>query len=176
MATKAFYKKNGDRAGFVSKDENSPRSTRYGIGIDNVGSPYRGVKDREINTPLGTIDYGYDGDTAYAGITPNFYRVNENYVNGEGNPWSMNYAGYNNGNVGLDVGSYGNPSAPTYFGYATLPGEKKYIPNFYKDINTPLGNLSLESNYENPNSLSADFTPNAKAQAMAQALRSLLGR
>lgn len=63
-----------DRLGFVSTDLKAD-GRRYGIGIDNVGSPYRGVLDRELNTPVGNIDYGYDGDTVYAGITPNNYYI-----------------------------------------------------------------------------------------------------
>lgn len=62
--------RNGGRLGFLSRDRYAD-GTRYGIGIDNVGDPYRGVYDGEKSTPLGTLDYGYDGDTVYAGVTPN---------------------------------------------------------------------------------------------------------
>ena len=58
------------RLGFLSRDR-SAEGTRYGVGLDNVGDPYRGVYDGEKSTPLGTLDYGYDGDTVYAGVTPN---------------------------------------------------------------------------------------------------------
>ena len=63
-----------NRLGFVS-NEMRDGGRRYGIGIDNVGSPYRGVLDKKINLPIGTIDYGYDGDTVAAGITPNNYYI-----------------------------------------------------------------------------------------------------
>ena len=67
---KAYYNNSGDRLGFAAK-EGRDDGTRYGIGIDNMGSIYRGALDRELNTPLGIADYGYDGDTIYAGFTPN---------------------------------------------------------------------------------------------------------
>lgn len=62
--------RNGERLGFLNRDR-SENGTRYGIGLDNIGDPYRGVYDGETNTPLGTLDYGYDGDTVGAGFTPN---------------------------------------------------------------------------------------------------------
>lgn len=62
---------NGDnRLGFLMKDQRDD-GMRYGVGIDNVGSPYRGISDNELNTLLGKLDYGYDGDTVAAGFTPN---------------------------------------------------------------------------------------------------------
>lgn len=63
------WNKNGERLGFASR-ERRPEGIRYGVGFDNMGDPYRGVLDRELNTPLGTLDYGYDGDTIAAGFTP----------------------------------------------------------------------------------------------------------
>ena len=107
-----------------------------------------------------------------------FERVNSTYTGGNGQPWHQNWAGYSNDALDFAVraGSYGNPSAPTYFGTAFLPGDKQYIPDFNKSINTPLGQLNLESNYEYPNVLSADFTPKANAQVAAQVLQKLLGR
>ena len=118
---------------------------------------------KEVRTPLGD----------YTRVSNNYY------TNGEGNPWSMNWAGLDNGEAGLHVGSYGNPSAPTYFGTAFLPGEGlagQYVPNFDKNINTPLGNLNLYSNYDIPNSIDADFTPNTRTNAYVQALMNLLSR
>jgi len=62
---------NGDnRLGFLMKDQRD-NGMRYGVGIDNIGSPYRGVLDKDVSTPFGTLDYGYDGDTVAAGFTPN---------------------------------------------------------------------------------------------------------
>lgn len=62
--------RNGERLGFVDRNA-SDNGTRYGIGLDNIGDPYRGVYDGELNTPYGKLDYGYDGDTVGAGFTPN---------------------------------------------------------------------------------------------------------
>jgi len=60
----------GGRLGFVRRDE-TPSGYTYGVGIDNIGDPYRGVMDKEVRTPLGTLGYGYDGDTGYAEFSPN---------------------------------------------------------------------------------------------------------
>ena len=58
----------GERMGFVQN-----RGNTYGIGVDNIGSPYRGAYDGSFNTPVGQVGYGYDGDTGYANFTPNDY-------------------------------------------------------------------------------------------------------
>ena len=65
----AALTRDGGRLGFLTRDI-ADDGIRYGIGIDNMGDPYRGVYDGERNTPVGMLDYGYDGDTVYAGITP----------------------------------------------------------------------------------------------------------
>jgi hypothetical protein len=116
---------------------------------------------KEIRTPLGD----------YTRVSNNYYPTPE------GDPWSMNWAGISRGEAGLQAGSYGNPSAPTYFGTAFLPGESRYgqyMPDFNKTLNTPLGSLNVESNYEIPNSISADLTPNARTNYYIQALANLL--
>lgn len=177
---KSVWNDNGDkRYGFVSRDRvpddriDSRWQTRYGVGIDNSRSPYSGYYEKDINTPLGTLDYGYDGDTSFAGFTPNMSRTSDYYTNGEGNPWHMDYTTLGaNGDRGLNYGTYGNPVDPTYFATAFLGGDKNYIPDFDRTFNTPLGNLQLSRNTEEPNSLSADFTPNQYLQALAN----LLGR
>ena len=68
--TNGYYTRGGERLGFLQR-RNTEDGPRYGFGVDNIGDPYRGALDRELNTPIGTIDYGYDGDTIYGGITPN---------------------------------------------------------------------------------------------------------
>jgi len=63
---------NGDqRLGFAHKINGNPAT--YGVAVDNMGSPYRGAYDGSINTPIGQVGYGYDGDTGYANYTPNQY-------------------------------------------------------------------------------------------------------
>lgn len=111
---------------------------------------------KEVRTPLGD----------YTRVSNNYY------TGGDGQPWSMNWAGVSNpyNTAGVQAGSYGNPSAPTYFGSAYLPGNAQYIPDFNKNIGTPLGNLNLESNYDVPNSVDANFTPNAYVQALINLL------
>ena len=118
---------------------------------------------KEIRTPLGD----------YTRVSNNYY------TGGDGQPWSMNWAGIGNDNTALHAGSYGNPSAPTYFASAFLPGYDtplKYVPDFNKTINTPVGNLNFESNYDIPNNVSAEFTPNAQTNYYLQALANLLSR
>ena len=68
--TYAAWLRNGNRIGYLGRDF-SPNAVTYSAGIDNVGDPYRGVYDTEINTPLGALGYGYDGDTVGATFTPN---------------------------------------------------------------------------------------------------------
>jgi len=121
------------------------------------------AKRTEARTPLGD----------YTRVSNNYY------TGGDGQPWSMNWVGLDNNEAGVRAGSYGNPAAPTYFGTAFLPGEGlvgQYVPDFDKNVNTPLGNLNLYSNYDIPNSIDADFTPNAKTNAYVQALMNLLSR
>ena len=121
------------------------------------------ARKKEVRTPIGD----------YTRVSNNYY------TNGNGQPWSMNWAGIDNGEAGLHAGSYGNPSAPTYFGDAFLPGYERlgqYVPNFNRAVNTPVGKLNFESNYDIPNSISAEFTPNTNTNYYIQALANLLGR
>ena len=184
MATKTFSDKSGNRKGFVSKEKRDGR-TRYGVGIDNVGSPSRGAMDREINTPLGTIDYGYDGDTVYGGVTPNVSAGR--YSNGAesgrylnvGNTQfgtSVSPAGgagvyvdrngrnlVNGGLLDFDEGTYGVGGGIAY------PART----NNYNEINTPLGLLAYGQN-ANTGEAYANFTP--ENQYYIQALANLLRR
>lgn len=66
--TLSAWTKDDNRLGFLSRD-NDVDGIRYGVGIDN-GS-FNSDLDRKINTPFGTLDYGHDAETAYAGFTPN---------------------------------------------------------------------------------------------------------
>ena len=174
---KSVWNNSGDkRYGFVSRDRipdqriDSRWQTRYGAGVDNLPIS-SGYSEREISTPLGNIDYGHDGDTGFVGFTPNISRTSDYYTNGEGNPWHMDYTTLGaNGDRGLNYGTYGNPSDPTYFATAFLGGNKNYIPDFDKTINTPLGSLELSRNTEEPNSLSADVRPNEYIMALARLL------
>ena len=68
--TYAAWLRNGDRLGFLGKDY-SPDGVTYRAGIDNMGSIDRGYYDANINTPIGSVGYGYEGDTVYANLTPN---------------------------------------------------------------------------------------------------------
>ena len=176
---KSVWNNSGDkRYGFVSKDRVSDEATpntrwknRYGIGVDNTRSPYSGYSENEIKTLLGTLDYGHDGDTSFAGFTPNFERTSDYYTNGEGNPWHMDYASMEGpGDSMLRAGTWGDPSNPTYFTGAFLGGDKNYIPDFDKTFDTPLGSLELSRNTEAPNSVFADYRPNQYVQALANLL------
>lgn len=162
MATKTFSDKNGNRRGFVQSRKTDDGRTRYGVGIDNVGSPYRGVMDREVNTPLGTLDYGYDGDTVAAGFTPSFYAGRYNGADEQG-AW----AGYNDYDV--RAGRYANNGNPMYYASLNLP-ENVNIPDAYKAFNTPVGSLEFGTNDGNPG-VYADYQPN---NYYLQALANLL--
>lgn len=167
-ASKTFYKSNGDRAGFVQKRINQadPARTVYGVGIDG-GNPNRGIMDREINTPLGSIGYGYDGDTSYANVSPAMYA---NYVGGdEPTAW----AGY--GDYQLRASKWNTPTTPNYAVGLNLPDNMDVIPDFYKSVNTPVGRVGVGSNDGNPG-VYGEFQPNAQTQYYLQALANLLSR
>lgn len=174
--------RSGDnRLGFVAKDRvpdsalpDTRYTTRYGAGVDNL--PLSGNSYNEINTLLGKLDYGHEGDTAYAGFTPNLERTRDYYTGGDGQPWSMDYARSNIGDAILQAGKYGNPANPSYFAGTFLPGNEQYIPDYYKALNTPLGNLELETNYDSPNTFDATLTPNDRTRYYIQALQNLLNR
>ena len=166
------------RLGFLSQDQipndvvPARYQTRYGIGIDNVGSPYRGVMDKEISTPLGVIDYGYDGDTVAAGFTPNTSRTVDYYTGGNGQPMHFDYTTLGeNSDAALRYGTEGNPNNPTYFAEAFLGGDKNYLPDFDRTVNTPLGSLNIARNTEEPNSAYVDFQPNDYIQALLSLLK-----
>lgn len=173
MAIKSYKDNNGSvksawngnqRVGFVSKDRISDSqipadryTTRYGVGVDNL--PLKGDSYNEINTLLGTLDYGHEGDTAFAGFTPNLERTKspDNF---------FNYGRANVGDATLQAGRQGD----RYFAGAFLPGETQYIPTFDKQFNTPFGRAEIETNYENPNYIDASFTPNQYVQALLNLL------
>ena len=183
--TSVWNNKGDKRYGFASKDRNADNTTRYGVGIDNVGNPYRGAMDREINTPLGTIDYGYDGDTVYGGVTPNVY--SGRYSNPVSNE-SGRYFGVGNTQVGTTVSPYGDrgvyvdrngqPVASggiLGFDEGTLGvGGSVAFPaktNAYNEVNTPLGLLAYGQN-ANTGQAYGSFTP--QNQYYLQALANLL--
>lgn len=161
-SSKAVYNKKGERQGVAYRRVNDaePAKTTYGVALDNMGSPYRGAMDREINTPLGSIGYGYDGDTIYGNVTPAFYA---NAVGGA-NPTA--WAGYNDWQA--RASRYNTPQGTTYGAGLNMP-ENVNIPNFDRSINTPLGQANVYSNDGNPG-VFADFTPNAYIQALANLL------
>ena len=163
-SSKAVYNKKGERQGVAYKRVNDaePAKTTYGVALDNMGNPYRGAMDREINTPLGSIGYGYDGDTIYGNVTPAFYA---NAVGGA-NPTA--WAGYNDWQA--RASRYNTPQGTTYGAGLNMP-ENVNIPNFDRSINTPLGQANVYSNDGNPG-IFADITPNYYLQALAN----LLGR
>ena len=173
------------RLGFVSREERPNDQTRYGIGIDNMGSPYRGIYDGEINTPLGTVDYGYDGDTVYGGVTPNIN--GGRYSNGEESGRYLNIGDVqlgtsvtpygdrgvyldrngqsiaNGGILGFDDGTLGVGGSVAY------PAKS----NYYNEIDTPLGLIAYGQN-ANTGQAYANFTP--EQQYYIQALANLLSK
>ena len=176
---------NEDRAGFASRnrvpDEQLPYmrwKNRYGVGVDNVLDPESGYSENEINTLLGKLDYGHDGDTAFAGFTPNIERTSEYYPSArdDGQPSFTDYTRLNIGDTTFQAGGGGAVADPEYFAGVFLPGDEQYIPDYDKSFNTPFGNLGLATNVENPNYIEATFDPNGKTQAYIQALANLLNR
>ena len=168
--TSVWNDKGDKRYGFVSKDrrpsEQYPApgryATRYGVGIDNL--PFGGSSDNELKTLLGTLDFGNDYDTGYAGFTPNLERTVAPEI-------GQDYLSSVLGDTLLQAGKYhGNTDNPSYFASAFLPGDKQYIPDIDLGVNTPVGRFGLESNYDSPNTLEANFTPQNYIQALAKLL------
>ena len=168
---KSVWNDKGDkRYGFVSRDRDyqEPQKTRYGIGIDNMGSPYRGTSDNEINTPLGRLDYGYEGDTVYAGLTPNAYTGSYSDPQ-QGTAW----AGI--GDWDARASRWNTPTGTNYAAGLNFPDNVDILPDFYKSVNTPVGTFGLGTNDGNPG-IYADYQPNAQTNYYIQALANLLNR
>lgn len=177
---KSVWSNDGNkRYGFASKDQRADSqvpgryTTRYGAGIDNL--PLSGYNERSINTPLGTIDYGNDQDTAFAGFTPNLERTTDSWTGGSGQPMMADYYRSRLGDTILQAGRQGAQSNPDYFAGAFLPGDTQYVPTFEKSFNTPFGRAQIETNYDVPNSIDASFTPNAQTQYYLNAIAKMLG-
>lgn len=137
------------RYGFVTRDRIPEEGIRYGLGIDNL--PGNNDYYKELQTLLGTLDFGKEGDTGFAGFTPNFgIRANR---------W--------------DAGEVGN-DRPIYEAEVDLPG-KMNLPNVNLDktINTPLGELNLQTYMGTPDA-AAFFEPNNKTNYYINALVNLL--
>lgn len=153
----SVWDKNGNRRGFVSKDidpDDYARS-RYGVGIDEIGPYDRGYYENDINTPLGKFDYGYDGDTVFAGMTPNFYADR-----GPNTAW----AGIGDYQLRANRLPSGALSAGLNF------PDNANIPDYNRSFNTPLGALDVMTNDGNPN-IGAVLRPNYYMQALANLLR-----
>ena len=163
-SAKSLY--NGDRRlGFVNKYQSGddPRRTTYNVGIDNTGSPYRGAMDREINTPLGTIGYGYDGDTSYANITPpalNSYDYS--YPNGSYQSKFINNI------AGMYPGVYSHPHNGVEHYGAEIEGFPA-IGNGWNTYNTPFG--TVNAGLSDDQVLGAEITPNAYVQTLINLLK-----
>lgn len=169
------WDKNGNRLGFVGRepDPSDPAKTRYGIGIDNVGDPYRGVLDRELNTPLGNLNYGYDGDTVAAWLTPNVYGGSSRTPLPYGGDMASAWAGL--GDYQLRANRFSPEGEnPTYAAGLNFPANTN-IPDYNRTVNTPLGALNVATNDGNPN-IGASFQPNDATSYYIKALANLLRR
>lgn len=167
-SSKTFTDKSGNRKGFVQKsiDYENPARTTYGIGIDN-GNPYRGVSDKSINTPLGRLDYGYDGDTNYAAVTPNVYAGRYSDPQ-QGTAWA------GAGDYELRASRWNEPGNNMYAAGLNLP-DNAVIPDVYRSFNTPVGMVDVGTNDGNPG-VWGSYQPNDAANYYIQALAKLLGR
>lgn len=151
-SSKTFTDKSGNRRGFVQKRTDNSGRTTYGVGIDNTGSPYRGVLDESINTPLGSLGYGYDGDTSFlsyqAPYVQGFPGGGALMSGGE----RMGFVDANNGRYGFGIDKVGSP----------------YRGVMEREINTPLG--TIDYGYDG-DTVGAGITPNYYLQALANLLR-----
>ena len=161
---------NGDeRLGFLQKliDRENPARSIYGIGIDNMGSPYRGIKDEEIKTPLGTIGYGYDGDTVAATFNPALYGGTY-----KGDDSASFWAGLGDKQIrGSYFGSDITGGSPI-FGIGLHGGGEfpEGFEGYYDEINTPLGKIGYGTSDSYP-SFGASYEPNYYINALVNLLR-----
>lgn len=186
-STTAAYDRNGNRRGFVARDKDALGYTRYGVGIDEMGPYDRGYYEGQRNMPIGNLDYGYDGDTVFAGFTPNVYSGENEYAKwgGVGIPGGKRIGYYQNqdgksfihanlGDVvaraGKKVNADGNDR---YYGLLGLPNAVN-LPDAERSFNTPFGELNA---YSQPvevgdPGVGISFTPNNYyIQALANLLR-----
>ena len=169
MATKTFSDKNGNRRGFVESRREDDGRTRYGFGIDNVGSPYRGVMDRTVNTPLGTLDYGYDGDTVAAGYTPPAIKqMSMDY------PTNQYRSTYVDNIAGMYPGVYTQTTPARGTEYGVEIEGMPFTGNGWQEYNTPFG--TIRGGLSDDAVAGASFSPNAQTNYYLQALANLLTR
>lgn len=104
-----------------------------------MGSVDRGVRDTDIKTPLGTVSYGYDGDTSYAGYTSPIRR--EDITATDGTRMSgYNYDANGDGYMNAWARKVSTPNEPNSYvlGHTTNSDYDGYVDH---EINTPLGTL-----------------------------------
>lgn len=164
MATKTFSDKSGNRKGFVSKEKRDGR-TRYGVGIDNVGSPSRGAYDGQI----GNLDYGYDGDTVYAGYTAP--AIKQQTLN---HPLNQYRSTYIDNIAGMYPGVYKQTTPARGTEYGVEIEGMPFAGSGWNEVNTPLGTLS--GGLSDDAVAGASFRPNAQTNYYIQALANLLSR
>lgn len=160
----------GNRVGGVTTNTNGYGQNYYGAYVDNTGNPNRGAMDRSINTPLGSIDYGYDGDTSYAGYTSPIQKGSMEFANGGG----MDYANYTpypeKGMTAWARNVYEEGQPNTYILGADTGRD---IDGYYdKEINTPLGTIGYG---REGGSIYGSYTPTQNS-LQARLLNALLRR
>jgi hypothetical protein len=178
----AAYDRNGNRRGFVARDKSPIGYTRYGVGIDEMGPYDRGYYEGQRNMPIGDLDYGYDGDTVYAGFTPNVYSGENEYAKWGGiGTLDGNRVGYYQNadgkrdmfaNLGDVTARAGRNRDNAYYGLLALPDSARTF-NAEGSFNTPLGEVNYGPVVDAPG-IYADFTPrptNYYIQALANLLR-----
>ena len=129
----------GERVGGVTKNTTSNGKNYYGAYVDRAGDPNRGITDRSVNTPLGSIDYGYDGDTASLGYTSPIQRGSMDFNDG-GSMDYVNYTPNDNGGATAWARRVNTPNQPNTYVIGADMGRD--IDGYYdKEINTPIGTI-----------------------------------
>ena len=146
---KEIRSKNGERKAYATKYRNDNGGTTYAVGHD-LGNPNRSAMDREINTPVGTLGYGYDGNTDYLSYVAPYIK---NFPGGAALMSGGERMGFINNNDGaLTLGlDNGNPNRSVYDG----------------GFNTPIGRVGY--GYDG-NTNYASLTPNHYVQALLNLL------
>ena len=124
---------------------------------------------REFNTPLGSLSYGRTGETNFARLANPALDAAMGVYNGRGDLGA--YAGV--GDYQANIGRYmDNLNNPTLFASMNYP-DNAPIPDYERNINTPLGQIGIGTNDGNKN-VYGTFTPNQYIQALANLLRGRL--
>lgn len=155
--------KKGERVAYANKSKEGNR-TRYSVGHD-LGNANRTAMDREVNTPVGTFGYGYDGNTDYLSyVTPNMPTISRDSYSTP----NVNYRGAYLDNInGMYPGVYAQRVGNENRYGAEIQG-MPFAGNGWGEVNTPLG--KVRGGLSDDRIAGLEFVPNQQVQNAYAAL------